>query len=146
MPSTVADAILGTTFFGPEAPVGFGRFDSALITMFCVAAGMGWPAVRAYARWAACTQLRVPAAAIGKAVRNLYRSKRNRRLSEGRGRGRPAWGRAGERRCRGGDSMGKGYVVVVVVGGGGGAGKKEGERSDGREEGILGFCFDAYGN
>ena len=83
----MADAILGTTFFGPEAPVGFGRFDSALITMFCVAAGMGWPAVRAYARWAACTQLRVPAAAIGKAVRNLYRSKRNRRLSEGRGRG-----------------------------------------------------------
>ena len=43
---TVADAILGTTFFGPDATETFGKFDVALISMFCVAAGMGWPSVR----------------------------------------------------------------------------------------------------
>ena len=36
------DAILGTTFFGSLAPTSYGRFDQALISMFCVAAGMGW--------------------------------------------------------------------------------------------------------
>jgi hypothetical protein len=41
------DAILGKTFFGQQAPGNFGRFDVALVSMFCVAAGMGWPPVRA---------------------------------------------------------------------------------------------------
>ena len=72
-PSTVADAILGTTFFGPEAPVGFGRFDSALVTMFCVAAGMGWPAVRARRAWCvgASAQLNVTAVATRKAMMSV---------------------------------------------------------------------------
>ena len=39
------DAILGTTFFGKQAPGSFGKFDQALVSMFCVAAGMGWPQV-----------------------------------------------------------------------------------------------------
>ncbi len=41
----VSDAILGTTFFGQQAPGSFGKFDKALVSMFCVAAGMGWPEV-----------------------------------------------------------------------------------------------------
>ena len=40
------DAILGTTFFGAGAPAAFGRFDASLITLVCVAAGMGWPQAR----------------------------------------------------------------------------------------------------
>ena len=41
------DAILGKTFFSQVSPGTFGHFDVALVSMFCVAAGMGWPPVRA---------------------------------------------------------------------------------------------------
>ena len=37
-----ADAIMGVTFFGDEAPEDFGTYDLAFVTVFSMTAGNSW--------------------------------------------------------------------------------------------------------